>query len=64
MGVTHVNKFLAGLNILPINAVTFKLHEREIGPEIENTALESCKKAAELEQTLMERNFEDLKHLL
>ncbi|XP_066593220.1 uncharacterized protein [Prorops nasuta] len=64
MGISHVNKFLAGLNIPTMNPGTFKSYEREVGPQIENVARESCKEAAEIERTLTEHNLEDLKKLL
>ena len=42
IGQTHVNSLLSCLDIPPINHVTFKAREREVGKAVESVANESC----------------------
>ncbi|XP_076088184.1 uncharacterized protein LOC143058588 [Mytilus galloprovincialis] len=43
MGATHVNNFLAGLNVPPVHSSTIRKKEKEIGKKIQEVAAESCK---------------------
>ena len=43
MGATHVNNFLAGLNMPPVHSSTIRKKEKEIGKKIQEVAAESCK---------------------
>ena len=45
MGISHLNKFLAAMNIAPMHWKTFKNHEKEVGACAEKMSLESCKQA-------------------
>ncbi|CAC5387367.1 unnamed protein product [Mytilus coruscus] len=43
MGATHVNNFLAGLNVPLVHSSTIRKKEKEIGKKIQEVATESCK---------------------
>ena len=60
-GITKVNKFLSIFGLPVATNNTFKLHERIIGPFIEEVAKESCIEAVLIEKELTEANLENLK---
>ena len=49
MGVEHVNRFLAGLNIPGLHHKTFKMREREVTPYVADVAKASCTAALDEE---------------
>lgn len=50
---------------LPLtSSSTYKMHERIIGPAIEEVAKESCIQAVIIEKELTEKNLENLKKTL
>ena len=57
MGVTHINKFLIGLGVPPLNPCTIKKRERETGPMVEALAKESCKATQEKEIALSKEDW-------
>ena len=50
IGHTHLSNITAALNIPPINHVTLKAREREVGKAVENVAVRSCLKAIQAEK--------------
>lgn len=60
MGCTALNKLLACLNVPTISSTLYKRYEREIGPALEASAKESCKRAAAEERQLVIDNIEEL----
>lgn len=63
MGQTHVNKFLAGLNIPQCNWPTYKRHEEEVGAVTEQMARKSCLNAVS-ERNLTIENIDAVKTML
>ena len=61
---THLNKFLAAVNIPPLYWTTFKTHEKEISNAVQDMTYESCKEAIEEERQLTIQNYEKVKQLL
>ena len=60
-GITHVNKFLASMNVPQFHWNSFKTHEAEVGNAVEKIAQESCLEAANKERRLTIENSEKLK---
>ena len=42
IGPTHVNELLSSINVPSVGESTLKAREREVGPQIEKLAKESC----------------------
>lgn len=61
LGPTKTNKLLKTIGLPGVNDKTFKVHERLVGPVIEEVARESCIEAVTVEKELTEKNVEDLK---
>ncbi|XP_066585436.1 uncharacterized protein [Prorops nasuta] len=64
IGCTALQKILACVDILNISAKVYKRYEREIGLSIEETARESCKRAALEERKLVIEKIETINNLL
>lgn len=60
-GATKANKFLKVIGLPGLNEKSFKVHERLVGPVIEQVAKESCIKAVLEEKELTEKNIDELK---
>lgn len=56
MGPSHVNTFLTGCNIPPVDASTLRKKQKELAPVIIEAAEESCKKARTEELECSESN--------
>ena len=56
VGVQQMNNILAELNVPPVNHITFKKCEREIGTSFEAVSLNSCDQAIEEELTALNEN--------
>lgn len=54
---------LAAMNIPPMNWNTFKIHEKEVGPAIEDIARKSCEEAALEERHATIQNEEKINAL-
>ena len=52
IGPTHVNELLSSINVPSVGESTLKAREREIGPQIEKLAKESCLESLETEKNL------------
>ena len=52
IGPTHVNELLSSINVLSVGKSTLKAREREVGPQIEKLAKESCLESLESERNL------------
>lgn len=63
-GLSGLNKILACANIPTLNSPLFKRYEREVGPIIEEAAMESCRRAAKEERQLVIDNIDKLCALL
>lgn len=59
MGETDVNEWLSVLNVPPLARSTVKAREREMGPNFEAIAEDSCQKALHLEQAMSSENTRD-----
>ena len=57
MGETNVNTFLSALNVPVVADKCLKRYEREVVPEIEKLAEQSCRDAITMEKTLTEENI-------
>ena len=55
IGPTHVNELLSSINV---GESTLKAREREVGPQIEKLAKESCLKSLENEKNLWQEESE------
>lgn len=60
IGCTALKKLLACLNIPSISGNLFKRYEREIGPAIEESAKDSCRRAAKEERKLILKNVKNI----
>ncbi|GAB1860843.1 Mutator-like transposase domain-containing protein [Camponotus japonicus] len=60
-GATKANKFLKVIGLPGLNEKPFKVHERFVGPVIEQVAKESCIKVVLEEKELTEKNIDELK---
>ncbi|XP_011312338.1 uncharacterized protein [Fopius arisanus] len=60
VGCTGLNKVLACLNVPTVSSNLFKRYEREVGPAIEESAKESCRRAAQEERKLVIENIDKL----
>ena len=49
IGPTQLNNFLSTMNVPPLNTVTFKKREREVGKVVESLAKKSCQENIEKE---------------
>ena len=58
IGPTHVNELLSSINVPSIGESTLKAREREVGPQIEKLAKESCLKSLENEKNLWKEESE------
>ena len=56
IGETHLNNLLCTLNIPPVNPVTFKSRENEIGHAVEQITKKSCKTAMSEERNAAIKN--------
>ena len=61
IGPTHVNELLSSINVPSLGESTLKAREREVGPQIEKLAKESCLESLESKRNLWK---EDKNHLL
>ncbi|XP_043476705.1 uncharacterized protein LOC122507836 [Leptopilina heterotoma] len=64
IGRTQLNKILACLNVPNITTKVYRQYEQEVGPAIEETARDSCKKSAREERKLVLERLEDLREAL
>ena len=64
MGISHLNKFLAAMNMAPMHWKTFKSHEKEVGACAERMSSESCKQAILEEKRLNIKNLDIIEKLL
>ena len=53
IGPTHVNELLSSINVTSHGESTLKAREREVGPQIEKLAKESCLESLESERNLL-----------
>lgn len=60
-GPTKTNKFLKTIGLPGVNEKTFKVHERLVGPVIEEVARDSCIEAVAIEKELTVQKVEELK---
>ena len=58
IGPTHVNELLSSINVPSVGESTLKAREREVGPQIEKLAKESCLKSLENEKNLWQEESE------
>ena len=59
IGPTHVNELLSSINVPPLGESTLKAREREVGPQIEKVAKESClERKAKSERNLWKKDSE------
>ncbi|XP_011876984.1 PREDICTED: uncharacterized protein LOC105567056, partial [Vollenhovia emeryi] len=63
LGCESINKFLQVIDVPGMSSRTFKKHEREIGPVVEEIAKASCKEACNLERSLTLKNLNHLEKL-
>lgn len=56
-----LNKLITTINIPAISSDLFKRYEREIGPEIGETAKDSCRHSAKEEKRLVVEKIEELR---
>ncbi|KAK0171457.1 hypothetical protein PV327_011273 [Microctonus hyperodae] len=61
LGPTKTNKFLKTVGLPGVNEKTFKVHERLVGPIIEQIARDSCIEAVTVEKELTVQKVEKLK---
>jgi len=52
IGPTHVNELLSSINVPSVGGSTLMAHKREVRPQIEKLAKESCLKSLERERNL------------
>ena len=57
-GPTHVNELLSSINVPLVGESTLKAREKEVGPQIEKLAKESCLKSLENEKNLWKEESE------
>ena len=58
IGPTHVNQLLSSINVPSGGESTLKAREREVGPQIEKLAKESCLESLERERNLWKEESE------
>ena len=58
IGPTHVNELLSSINVPSVGESTLKAREREVGPQIEKLAKESCLESLENERNLWKEESE------
>ena len=58
IGPTHVNELLSSINVPSVGESTLKSREREVGPQIEKLAKESCLESLESERNLWKEESE------
>ena len=58
IGPTHVNELLPSINVTSLGESTLKAREREVGPQIEKLAKESCLESLESERNLWKEDNE------
>ena len=58
IGPTHVNELLSSINVPSLGESTLKAREREVGPQIEKLAKESCLESLESERNLRKEDNE------
>lgn len=58
IGPTHVNKLLSSINVPSVGESTLKAHERDVGPQIETFAKESCLESLESERNQWKEDSE------
>ena len=58
IGPTHVNELLSSINVPSLGESTLKAREREVGPQIEKLAKESCLESLESERNLWKEDNE------
>ena len=58
IGPTHLNESLSSINVPSVGESTLKACERQVGPQIEKLAKESCLKSLESERKLWKEESE------
>lgn len=58
IGPTHVNELLSCINVPSVGESTLKARKREVGPQIEKLAKESCLESLESERNLWKEDTE------